>query len=325
MTVQNLALALMAAAALAGCASPKTHATFVTKTSLALVDVDTAPAGISIAYDRVEGYIGPRLENGEVLPVTGYVNTDGGIFVRNLRQVYASGRAADIVADHTGAKPAGAASAATPGLAEPTPERDRQVLFFGTGTTYGLKVGFQEGGVVPNSFVLGIRRKEISVLPVEKGMLPSVFASIDNTTDTQRKEGARPEIAFGMRQFFATGSAAERIARDPDIGGTIKRHIDQEALYRKAESQQGKDALDALFCLTKLTDPQLERVWNNADDLRVLRPATLKEIRDTNDGLQQRQVYTRDIGLANADSTEHGQRLRLHREAVCELARQTPR
>lgn len=312
-----LPLAIAAALAAAGCASPTRHATFVTKTSLALVDADTAPAGISVAYDRVEGYIGPRLEDGTVLPVTGYIDTDGGILVRKIRQVYATGNAARHVAAHTagGAAPAPAAPASAP------PLDSREVLFFGTGTNIGLKIGFEAGTVVPNSFNFGYRRKEISVIPVDRGHMPSVFASIDNSAAAREAQGAKPAVEFGLNQFFATGDAADRLAQDPDIGGVIARRLGAEAQFRVNEARQGQDALDALWCLSRLDDALLPRVWNNAEDLRVLPAPTLAGLRQAGStALAQRQLYTRDIGLADAASADHGRRLALHREAVCQLA-----
>lgn len=319
--------ALLATMALAGCASPTTHATFVTKTSLALIDADTAPAGISIAYDRVEGYIGPRLEDGSVLPVTGYIDTDGGILVRKIRQVYATGKAAEYVTAHTAANAAPAASApAAPASAPELPSR--QVLFFGTGTNIGLKIGFEAGTVVPNSFNFGFRRKEISVIPVDRGTLPSVFASIDNSAAAHEAEGTKPAVEFGLNQFFATGPAAERLAQDPNIGGVIARRLNKEAEFRSNESRQAKDALDTLYCLSRVPDDRLDRVWNNAEDLGLFDTGatekTLERIRarPVGDRLGQRQIYTGDLGKINAASAEFGARMRTHREVVCKLVPQ---
>lgn len=316
--------ALLTGLVLAGCASPTTHATFVTKTSLAVLDVDTAPAGMSVAYDRVEGYIGPRLEDGSVLPVTGYIDTDGGILVRKIRQVYATGRAAEHVSAHTAAGAASAASA--PSRPASAPElKSREVLFFGTGTNIGVKIGFEAGTVVPNSFNFGFRRKEISVIPVDQGHMPSVFASIDNSAAAQEAQGAKPAVEFGLNQFFATGSAAERLAQDPAIGGVIARRLNKEAEFRTNESRQAKDALDALYCLSRVPDDRLDRVWNNAEDLGLFDTGatekTLERIRarPASDRVGQRQIYTGDLGKINAASSAYGERMRAHRDAVCRL------
>ncbi|HSI59055.1 MAG TPA: hypothetical protein VLA16_15955, partial [Ideonella sp.] len=153
--------ALACVAVLAGCASPREHATFVTKTSFSLVDVDTAPAGVSIAYDRVEGYIGPRFDDGTVFPVAGSLETNGEFMNRQIRQVYATGNAALLVTAKTlpaesnaseattpsGATPAdtsaaGVAGGATPQATPVATPPDNKVMFFGTGTSVGLKLGF---------------------------------------------------------------------------------------------------------------------------------------------------------------------------------------
>lgn len=320
--------ALLAALALAGCASPTSHATFVTKTSLALIDADTAPAGISIAYDRVEGYIGPRLEDGTVLPVTGYIDTDGGILVRKIRQVYATGKAAEHVAAHTAAGAASAAAAPASAASAPA-LKSREVLFFGTGTNIGLKIGFEAGTVVPNSFNFGFRRKEISVVPVDRGTMPSVFASIDNAAAAREAEVGKPAVDFALNQFFATGTAAERLAQDPAIGGIIARRLSSVEAFRTSESRQAKDALDTLYCLSRVPDDRLDRVWNNAEDLGLFDTGatekTLERIRakPATDRLGQRQIYTGDIGKINAASAEFGERMRAHRDVVCKLMAKT--
>ena len=54
---------------LAGCATGPDRVVFVTKTSLSVLDYDTAPPGVGIAYDRVEGYFGPSYASGAVPPV----------------------------------------------------------------------------------------------------------------------------------------------------------------------------------------------------------------------------------------------------------------
>ena len=65
------------ASMLASCATSVNHATFVTKTSFSIVDVDSTPPSITVAYDRFEGYIGPRFADGSVYPVAGFVESEG--------------------------------------------------------------------------------------------------------------------------------------------------------------------------------------------------------------------------------------------------------
>ena len=69
---------------------------FVTKTSIGL-DFDTKPPAASIAYDRTEGYLAPRYDNGAIPPVYGRIRSDAKIFNANVRQIYATGSAAQRV------------------------------------------------------------------------------------------------------------------------------------------------------------------------------------------------------------------------------------
>lgn len=124
---------------------------FVTKTSLG-IDVDSKPPSASIAYDRVEGFLGPRYDNGGVPPVVGRLQTDGAVFNPRVRQLYATGSAAALVADQNAS-------------AGPTELKGKKMfMFFGTTTSTGLKVTFM--GQYPDSFHIGYRRKEFSFIPL---------------------------------------------------------------------------------------------------------------------------------------------------------------
>lgn len=132
--------------ALAGCASSD-HVLFVTKTSVG-IDFDSKPGTASLGYERIEGYVAPRYDNGEIAPVVASVKSDGGIFDPRIRQIYATGDAAVVVA----------------GGEDPTDKRplkgERKLMFFGTTATTGMKIGFTTG--LPASVVFGFKRKEFS-------------------------------------------------------------------------------------------------------------------------------------------------------------------
>jgi hypothetical protein len=325
-------------AVLTSCAHPTKYATFVTKTSLSVVDADTTPAGVSLGFDRVEGYFGPRLEDGCILPVVGYLETAGTLWNREIKQVYATGKAAVAVAEHTVSETftptLPTASTANKkkcesALAETESSSNGNAtevapLYFATGTQVGFKIGFQQGTVTPNNVNFGYRRKEFSLLPVEKNAFPSVFASIDTRANALNNNGGKGDAGqFTLNQFFATGTAADTLARS-SVGAAVKRRLDKVEQFRSNEAQQGKDALDTLYCLSKIPDNKLERVWNNAEDLGLFETgasiATLQNIRATTDQKIQRQIYTGDLGLINAESVEFGTRLQTHRDAVCRLA-----
>ncbi|MEO8314205.1 MAG: hypothetical protein ABI645_05365 [Pseudomonadota bacterium] len=205
-----LATALTAGLALAlvGCASPD-HVLFVTKTSIG-IDFDSKPATASLAYDRIEGYVAPSYASGEIPPVVASVKSDGKIFNPAIKQIYATGDAAVIA---TGGK----ATSENPQM-----KGDRKLMFFGTTTTTGVKVGFTTA--LPDSFVFGFKRKEFSYIPLGKegtgtdavDVYPSVLASIDTAANVSAT-GERSDTALRNSQFFATGKAARLLAASPMI------------------------------------------------------------------------------------------------------------
>lgn len=289
-----------------GCASD--HVVFVTKTSLG-VDVEATPASASLAYDRVEGYAGPQLSDGSVLPVAGAISTDGKLFDRKVRQIYATGNAALIA---TGKIDVPAPASDPPNIA-PKP------MFFGTGTTLGLKLGFGEGGI-SNSMSLGYKRKEISVIPFsDPEYLPSVLATLNNVVAAATKDAA----GLSQQQYFATGGAAETLALRQEVRDLFgDMASDALGTYRKSELDQHRIVLGTLSCLSRVADVELVQVWNNAEavDLFHGNDQALLLIRQAGSTGEARAQYTRHLAIINAASAAHSLRLQLHREAVCAYA-----
>ena len=205
-TLAALALTTGVALALAGCANDR-HVLFVTKTSIG-IDFDSKPAAASLAYDRVEGYIAPRYNNGEIPPVIASVKSAGAIFNPKIRQIYATGDAAEIVLKASGR-----------GTEAKKLEGNKELMFFGTTTTTGLKVGFASG-LLPDSFIIGFKRKEFSYIPlgtVGEGFTAyDVYPSILATINTQANVG-KDEAELSNSQFFATGNAARLLAANAAI------------------------------------------------------------------------------------------------------------
>jgi len=215
-----IALTISAFLSLAGCASPDT-VVFVTKTSIG-IDFDSKPATASIAYDRIEGYIGPRYDNGEIPPVVASIKSDGNIFNPKIHQIYATGEAAEIAVSADQAKSFTEATKSKNKL-----KGNKKLMFFGTTTTTGMKVGFTTS--LPDSIVFGFKRKEYSFIPLGIGeeiitrdgvtvaekfdIYPAVIASIDTAAASQTNA---PELT--NVQFFATGFAALELAAKPEIG-----------------------------------------------------------------------------------------------------------
>ena len=228
--------------ALAGCAAPD-HVLFVTKTSIG-IDFDSKPATVSLAYDRIEGYVAPRYANGEIPPVVASVKSDGRIFNPLIRQFYATGDAAVIA---TGGKASGRRQPMT---------GTRKLMFFGTTTTTGIKVGFTT--TLPDSFVFGFKRKEFSYIPlgtVGTGDLaydvyPSVLASIDTAANVSI-DGKTGDTSLTNSQFFATGTAARQLAATPTITEGFKAIAREAILKQQAnavkEGQKNADSTDSLL------------------------------------------------------------------------------
>lgn len=193
------------ALALAGCAG-NDKVLFVTDSALG-INFDSKPATLALGYDRNEGLVGPVYENGGIPQTFSSIETGGDIFNPKVRQLYATGQAANAAA----------------GLAtEPLPllkgAKQRSPAVFGTTTNVGLKIGFG-AQTIPDSFSFGYKRKELSWIPLgaaynararaEVDVYPSVLAVIDNTIATN------PSVAgtgMTLRQFFASGEPAVVLA-----------------------------------------------------------------------------------------------------------------
>ena len=191
----TVALTLWSMLVLAGCATTD-DVLFVTKTSLG-IDFDSKPASASIAYDRTEGYIAPRYDNGEIPPVVASIKSDAKIFNPKISQVYATGDAAVIAVSEcpkvtlAALDPKGPTDTKDgsdkndcPKVTPPTTpytqkklKGEKKLMFFGTTTTTGMKVGFTT--YVPDSFVFGFRRKEYSFIPLGTERIYEAVPSTD--------------------------------------------------------------------------------------------------------------------------------------------------
>ena len=192
-----------------GCVTRPDHVLFVTNTSLG-IDFSSKPPTASIAYNRAEAYIGPAYANGALPPVTATFSTGGNIFSPEVRQLYATGAASLLATDADGS------SAAPKDLIGA-----KTMTYFGTGTTVGLKVGFGESGT-PDSMTFGYKRLEFSYVPLGSSdgedAYPSLLASIDSTANS----AALNQTGLRIQQFFATGGAADALAKTDEIKSMLK-------------------------------------------------------------------------------------------------------
>ena len=218
--ISRLAAALTIPLSLAACVG-QSEVLFVTSTNIG-INFDTKPPAAAIDYDRFEGYIGPAYENGTLPPVASRLSSNLSVLNPEIRQVYATGNAAELITH--------------PNPRRPEHQRLRKsanrIAYFATESSAGLKVTFTSASPVPDSMHLGYRRKEFSWIPVGTagtdgcaGDPPgspsaegvdcygSVLASIKLGANVGTKaEGTQMAIS----QFFATGQAADMLASGND-------------------------------------------------------------------------------------------------------------
>ena len=209
MTKLKLLPVMLAAILVASCDTTNVVA-FGTHTSYGL-DFDTVPQPtFSIGLDRGEAVVAPRYDNGAIPPVVASIKLGGSFGGADVTQVYATGDAARLV---------------TRGDAinkESKLVGNKETMVFGTYTNIGLKVAF--AGNVPKSANFGFKRQEISVIPVGKHPTKKVgeesvdtYGSVLAAVDTNAAISARKDTKFGYVAFFATGDAADELAKDEDI------------------------------------------------------------------------------------------------------------
>ncbi len=363
-TIAKGPAALLITASLAACSANDEAVLFVTKTSLGL-DLDSTPATVNIAYDRREGFIGPIEDEAELPPVVAAINTNAEFFSPKVQQVYATGDAAIAVTEQKGdqqttaqpaavpaapapavpapavpapAAPAPAAPAATdPTQATNSTDDETKIAFFGTSSAIGLKAGFNTTTGMPDSFLFGYRRKEVSLIPFGKKIVdgeevktfPSVFASIDSTGNATNQD----ETGLKVKQFFATGLAAVNLGNNPDVKGPFKKKAkDALALYEDSTTQQEAQAVRALKCAPGVTDDKLEDIIQSAIETGMFHDgaAAVAIVNDlTNAKLDPpnkhdlyakvRHSYSNEIGNQDGADPGRADKLKAHADLVCSL------
>lgn len=205
------------------------EAVFVTTTNIGF-DADTTPANISIAYNRFEGFYGPTDKEGHMPPVVARIESNLSVTNPKVSQLYATGRAAMDVTNPQ-EQPANTEN--------PPLEGTRRVSFFGVSSVTGLKVAFNPATLF-ESLSFGYKRKEVTYLPLikdpetQQATYPSTLASmnlntrVSNITDTSE----------GISQFYATGVAAENLARTNNTVRTFFREETQNAFASLTASNQ---------------------------------------------------------------------------------------
>ncbi len=246
--------------ALSACSMTPDKVVFVTKTSLSVLEVDDTPPSINVAYDRVEGIYGPSYEGGEVPSVIASINSDGSIFNPEVKQVYATGNAAKILTNQD--------------KEETILSGKKRLMFFGTSTNSGLKVGFSPESGLPVSFNFGYKRKELSVIPLgktdeSKEIYPSVIAVVHTNAEGETKNA----VSLGNTQYFATGIAAEGLASNEYIKSYLQFELESSIVpVKDIYDQQRNMAAKVLVVYSKIIDKHKIEVWKQANALGLLLP-----------------------------------------------------
>jgi hypothetical protein len=319
----------MVALILAGCAARDQNVIFVTKTSLG-IDVEPSTSSGGFAYDRVEGYSAPRFEGKLVPPVYANFENNGGTLISpKIKQIFATGKAAERLAGAPDQPPMPAIVntqfqniAYVPDVSKdklpPPPDGEAKLpMFFGSGTTFGLKLGFSQSAL--DGFTLGYKRKEVSVIPHrnQDNDFPSVMASIDTGVATGINPG---NTKVDIRQFFATGTAAEALANDTNIQ-TIFKDNAKGALNAFYEQQrdQNTTALVSVSCVIRINDATLVKVWTDAGNHELIAPDLLTAFK-TIPPQEARSRYAGALYLVDHNLAENTARMREHKAYVCGLA-----
>jgi hypothetical protein len=203
---------------LTGCTSPD-RVLFVTTTDIG-ISADATTQTALIGYDRLEGMVGPAyVETGAVPHTVGVLKSNLSIFNPDINQIYATGLAADRVTDGSDTEP--------PPVPKLPSTGERRIMFFGTSSNLGLKLGWAAQGY-PSSINLGYKRKEYSLIPLQKNLdggkedyYPPVFASISVNQST----GLISDTSTALHQFFATGQAAVNLASDDQFKRPLKAAV----------------------------------------------------------------------------------------------------
>lgn len=301
---------------------------FVTKSSLTIAEVDSTPAEVSVGYNRVEGYMAPTYKNGAIPPVIASIRTDGGLLSPEIKQLYATGDAANILASGVTEYDQNADNGAT--LAG---ERENIVLF-GTQTNLGFKVGVTGVDRLP-TITIGYKRKEASYIPLgtKDGVdhYPSVLATIDSTINANSADSKDPD-GLKVGQFFATGTAAKHLATEQSIrNGFISTAANAFVAYETEINKQNATALKILRCASSITDKQWPEVIKNAEASKLLSGmgSTITKKWDTyiktptqQDRQQALKYYYSAISVPDGSLATYGAVLEAHKNLICKLAKE---
>ena len=135
---------------------------------------------------------------------------------------------------------------------------------FGTDTQFGLKVAWSGmGGPYPDTIKVGFNRKEMALAPItisssNEVRIPSFLATVEQgssgeTNGLTNSLGMKLDVAW--MQYFATGEAADYLARQYGVRKAMLERADPKASVRsekeKAGEDQQKEAVNQAAGMTK--------------------------------------------------------------------------
>lgn len=236
---------------LTGCGN---KAMFATHTSIG-INLDTKTQTAALAYDRQEGYLGPTYGKGTP-SVVASLQSDGKILSPQIMQAYATGDAAIIAVGGTHTS-----------SSDNILQGEEKTAFFGTSTTTGFKFGFSPGTAVPDEVVLGFKRQELSYIPlISDGSDGSAKKYASTLAFYDMKRTASTAGEFSDKQYFATGAAAENLAKIPAIRQLFKDAAQEAALKRwdTISAQQQGIASIISSCYSDAPFQMIPSIWQAA-------------------------------------------------------------
>ena len=272
---------------LQGCVIGYDSTLFVTQSNIGL-NAETKPPLFEMSIARREGVIAPAFEGGQTPPVMASFRTNSGALSRfffGIKSTFAGGDAA--VALSKGSEDTSRlclskepdpkkilwvfdASIPKPGAVEP--------FFFGTDTTFGLKVTWGTNGQYPDSVRLGFNRTEFAWAPVfgtDKNnckirgtenpyavWMPPFLAVLDNEVQpgtpaqsaAPAPTGTPPQIEVKWLQYFATGESATALAKQDGVRAVMMERMDPLIAYSGI-----KDTDPTVACINRWLDSDSAR------------------------------------------------------------------
>jgi hypothetical protein len=264
-----------------GCSIGYNTVLFATKSNVGF-NADTAPPVLEVDISRYEGVRGPTFEGGQTLPVMASFSSDSNAFSNfffGVNQTFATGEAANtmtklydqITPDDKTPIPYEKVKLSQrpdpkPLWARLTGKKIKYVepgevkpVTFGTSTNLGVKVSWDgQTGQFPSAMNVGFKRKEATLAPVgikdSEADIPSLLATIDTgitaagslTPTPAGGTPASPGVSTNYLQYFATGCAANNLARQQAVRyPMLKRANPQQKVVDNTAAEAQNKSLQA--------------------------------------------------------------------------------